>query len=157
MPVSRGTQFTNEPEGTVTTNASVNSATPLQTQRNTPNRLEVNGLRSSNTPSEKTPRSPRSLRASLGIGSRNSRQEIDRRPSPKHHEKLDSTPGSPQYAEKSTLPTTQPKSQPSAGKNHEYFAGNLLFFLSGRCLNTKAKPLNVLTFILTTLPAYSII
>ena len=153
LPVSRGTQFTSEAEQN--TAASVNSATPLQSRSNVPSRLEVSGLRSSNTPSDRTPRSPRSLRASLGLGSgRNSRQDQERRPSPKHHEKLDSNPSSPQYTEKPAMPTTTNKqATPSDGKNYEYFAGNMLFFLSGRCLNTRARPLNVATLVLTVLPA----
>ena len=149
LPASRGTQFTNE-----ATVASESSATPLHNQHRTnmPATLQVNGLRSSNTPSEG--RSPRSLRASLGMGSRNSRQDNDRRPSPKHHEKLDSNPSSPQYVEKPEMPVTYPKQPvPATGKNYEYFAGNTLFFLSGRCMNTRARPLNVATFILTALPA----
>ena len=155
LPVSRGTQFTNEH----TAAGSVTSATPLQMQRsnNKPTKLEVNGLRSSNTPSsEKAPKSPRSFRASLGIGSRASKQQDqDRRPSPKHHEKLSSNPSSPQtYAQEKNLPTTtrQP-SKSSSGKNYEYYAGNMIFFLRGRLLNTRAKPLSVGTFILTLLPA----
>lgn len=40
----------------------------------------------------------------------------------------------------------------SGGKNYEYFAGNMLFFFFGRCLNTRAKPLNLLTLILTIIP-----
>ncbi|MGG6496182.1 UNVERIFIED_CONTAM: hypothetical protein NY603_25020, partial [Bacteroidetes bacterium 56_B9] len=39
------------------------------------------------------------------------------------------------------------------GRNYQYYAGNYLFFCLGRCLNTKAKPLNVVTGILTLLPA----
>ena len=157
VPVSRGTQFTTDGEvqAEITTTASVSSATPLQTRANPPAKLEVNGLRSSNTPSaEKAPKSPRSFRASLGIGSkRSSKQEQNGRPSPKHHEKLESNPSSPQDAEKQfPMPSTKEPVKGS-GKNYEYFAGNMLFFLSGRCMNTKAKPLNVITFILTVLPA----
>ncbi|KAF2208236.1 hypothetical protein CERZMDRAFT_87956 [Cercospora zeae-maydis SCOH1-5] len=39
------------------------------------------------------------------------------------------------------------------GRNYQFYAGNYLFFCLGRCLNTKAKPLNVVTGILTLLPA----
>jgi palmitoyltransferase ZDHHC9/14/18 len=49
--------------------------------------------------------------------------------------------------------TTSKQATPSDGKNYEYFAGNMLFFLSGRCLNTRARPLNAATLILTVLPA----
>ncbi|RMY26726.1 hypothetical protein D0866_10657 [Hortaea werneckii] len=40
----------------------------------------------------------------------------------------------------------------SPGRNKDYYAGNTLFLFGGRLLNTKAKPLNTLTFLLTALP-----
>ena len=162
LPVSRGTQFTNENDGQNTTAASVHSATPLQIRKNPDVKLDTGKLRTANTPtpasSEKAPKSPRSLRASLGLGSRRtSKQDQDRRPSPTaQHEKLDSNPSSPQDGVEKPLPiptTTKPANESSAGKNYEYFAGNMLFFLSGRFMNTKARPLNLVTLVLTTLPA----
>ncbi|KAK3049018.1 Eukaryotic peptide chain release factor GTP-binding subunit [Extremus antarcticus] len=148
LPVSRGTD--------VNTAGSVTSATPLRSRHHIPERLEVNNLRSSNTPSVDKPKSPsRSFRASLGIGSRTSKQSNpDPRPSPTpQHEKLDSHPSSPSN-EKALPPTPTPQPPPNgSGKNYEYSASNTLFFLRGRCLNTRAKPLNVATFLLTTLPA----
>jgi palmitoyltransferase ZDHHC9/14/18 len=161
LPVSRGTDGTAHAEDN--TAASVTSATPLRGKHAVPPKLEVNsGLRSSNTPSvEKAPKSPsRSFRASLGLGSRASRQsQPDRRPSPSAaHEKLPSNPSSPQDAANGTnekslpLPVTS-KSKSNLGKNYEYSASNTLFFLRGRLLTTRAKPLNVATFLLTALPA----
>lgn len=160
LPVSRGTVFTNDGEGQTdaggTTAASViskNSNTPLNSKPAPVNtKLDTSRLRMSNTPSaERIPKSPRSLRASLGLGSRASKQD---RPSPgREHEKLESNPSSPQDAEKPLPIPPSDKPPLGQGKNYEYFAGNMLFFLSGRCMNTKAKPLNVVTFVLTILPA----
>lgn len=108
------------------------------------------------------PKSPLSLRGSLGFGSRHSskREDHDRRPSGLGHEKLPSAPTSPvlektkEERESKPLPADPPRRQLQRnGKNYEYFAGNMLFFVEGRCLNTRAKPLNVVTFILTVLPA----
>lgn len=160
LPVSRaGTQFTNEGtndgEGENTA-ASVTSATPvLQTQQtNMDNLGVVENVRGSNGHLAEKQKSSRSLRASLGLGSRTSKQDSEMRPSPDMHEKLESTPQSPNGAAEKSLPTTsKPTPQQMTGKNYEYFAGNMLFFLSGRCMNTRARPLNIATFILTALPA----
>lgn len=148
MPTSRGTMFTRDgihPEGqTAGSVVSNNSTAPLHSRNNVPPKLETNGLRNSNSQSRVTPKSPKSLRASLGLNSR--------RPSPNQHTKLHSTPPSPHDNEKPPLsPMHAPRK--GEGKNYEYFAGNMLFFLSGRCLNSRARPLNVATFILTALPA----
>ncbi|KAK3711871.1 Eukaryotic peptide chain release factor GTP-binding subunit [Vermiconidia calcicola] len=148
LPVSRGTQFTSD--GGTTQNddnaASVTSATPLQLRASRPSKLEVNG---SNTPtsSDKAPKSPRSFRASLGLGSRPS-------PSPQH-EKLHSNPSTPQqYDAEKQHPPNMPSTKPqSASKNYEYTASNHAFLLRGRLLTTKAKPLSIMTFLLTVLPA----
>ncbi|KXT04745.1 hypothetical protein AC578_9678 [Pseudocercospora eumusae] len=104
------------------------------------------------------PKSPRSLRGSLGFASRHSskRDIHERRPSGQGHEKLPSLPNSPvrEKATEKPLPSQPQRRQlHRSGKNYEYFAGNMLFFVEGRCLNTRAKPLNVVTFLLTVLPA----
>ncbi|KAK4608951.1 Palmitoyltransferase erf2 [Fulvia fulva] len=155
LPASRGFSITSSSNGhglqsaagpgSVTTN---NSIVPLNTRLQQDQQKAV----------PPTPKSPLSFRASLGLNSRHSsrRDTHDRKPS-RSHEKLHSNPSSP-------LNTTNEKSMSNmagntkgtgnyAGKNYEYFAGNMLFFLSGRCLNTKAQPLNIATFILTVLPA----
>ncbi|KAK5114218.1 hypothetical protein LTR85_010283 [Meristemomyces frigidus] len=150
LPTSRGTMFTRDgtyPEGQIAGSVvSNNSTAPLQARLgHVPPKLETNGLRNSNSQSHLDPKSPRSLRASLGLNSR--------RPLPNQHTKLQSNPTSPNDNEKlpfSPVHAPQPKGN---GKNYEYFAGNMLFFLSGRCLNSKARPLNVATFVLTALPA----
>lgn len=164
MPTSRGTMFSGD--GTTMGGdfagraapsvVSHNSTVPLhqQTARERNLRLKSKQQRSNN--SSTAPRSPRSLREHLGLGSRRTskNQEQNRKLSPQH-EKLRSYPSSPRDGnhEKSRAPFPLPATTPKTrGRNYEYFAGNMLFFLSGRLLNTKAKPLNVATFVLTTLP-----
>lgn len=154
VPVSRGTEFTSDGARTDRGNApsvlSKNSATPLAA-RSKLEHLKTNSFRKSNTPSgEKTPKSPRSLRASLGLGSPASKQD-DRRERPNgSHQKLESNPSSPQDG---TAKRGFHEKPPQAeGKNYEYSASNTLFLCAGRLLNTRAKPLNIMTFTLTLLP-----
>lgn len=133
--------------------ASKNSTTPLRSIRPDPRKtnLAATGVLSSTPP----PKSPMSFRASFGLGSRRS----SRRDLPDHkfgssgHEKLPSNPASPaDFNSAKPLPLA-PISKGDKHKNYEYFAGNTIFFSSGMFLNTKAAPLNVLTFILVVLPA----
>lgn len=158
LPVSRGTEFTSDgartDEGTVASVMSKNSVTPLAA-KSKPEHLQTSNIRYSNTPSaEKAPKSPRSLRASLGLSSRASRQEEKREKPNSSHQKLTSNPSSPQDAHtKHELPVTEkPSPTHGEGKNYEYTASNTLFVCSGRLLNTRAKPLNIMTFTLTLLP-----
>lgn len=160
MPTSRGTMFTQDGTNldghTAASVVSANSTMPLQARQGpgVPKKIETKGLGSSNSLSNMQPKSPRSLRASLGLSShRASYQHQDRRPSPGQHEKLHSDPSSPNEVEKPPLSSTHEPHRQGEGKNYEYFAGNMLFFLSGRCLNTRARPLNIATFTLTALPA----
>ncbi|KAK5136188.1 hypothetical protein LTR08_004025 [Meristemomyces frigidus] len=168
LPTSRGSIFTRDgtqPDGQTQTTGSVmstNSTVPLharQGPRATPEKLALNGLRTSNSQSHLPPMSPRSLRASFGLGARrpSSRTQTQgRRPSPNQHAQLHSNPSSPHDNEKppfSPLHPPAPHSTAPLGKNYEYFAGNMLFFLRGRILNTRARPLNLVTFTLTALPA----
>jgi palmitoyltransferase ZDHHC9/14/18 len=66
-------------------------------------------------------------------------------------------PKTPQdLSSNSSAPLEKPSASPAKsnlGKNYQYFAGNMLFLCSGRLLNTRANPLNVVTFILCVLPA----
>lgn len=95
----------------------------------------------------------RPFRASLGLFTRTtSWASLDRRQEAR--QPLHSEPSSPANdAEKPTLPAPEAVTATSPGRNHEYYAGNTLFLLSGWCLNTRAKPLNIVTFILAVLPA----
>ncbi|KAK3114775.1 Eukaryotic peptide chain release factor GTP-binding subunit [Teratosphaeriaceae sp. CCFEE 6253] len=162
LPISRGTAFTSDGTlhgvqgpGSVVSN---NSTVPLQARQPSTHDLKVdtNAQRKSNNSLRQPPKSPgsRSLRASLGIPSRRaSKLDQERRVSPAH-EKLHSDPSSPNDTEdKLPLPAMHAGTHAAHGKNYEYFAGNLIFCLSGRLLNSRARPLNVATFVLTTLPA----
>ncbi|KAI5357565.1 Putative palmitoyltransferase, DHHC domain-containing protein [Septoria linicola] len=155
LPVSRGFSVATSSGGAPLmaggpgSTASKNSTTPLHTRQNTNEKLQT---------IDSKPKSPRSLRNSLGWGSNKSKRDVnEQRPSVKDHEKLSSVPASPNLRAKekpasparlSPGPTT---SKP--GRNYQYYAGNYLFFCFGRCLNTKANPLNIATFVLTVLPA----
>ncbi|KAK5717101.1 Eukaryotic peptide chain release factor GTP-binding subunit [Elasticomyces elasticus] len=162
LPTSRGTAFTSEhgtsqhthvePPGSV---VSTGSTMPLHTLRHNDLKVDThNQQRRSNLSLSQPEKSPRSLRASLGLGSRRaSKHDPSRRPSPQH-EKLHSDPSTPNDdPHEKPLPTIAANPTHGAGKNYEYSAANLIFFCSGRLLNSKAKPLNLATFILTTLPA----
>jgi palmitoyltransferase ZDHHC9/14/18 len=48
---------------------------------------------------------------------------------------------------------TQSTSYSHAGRNYEYFNGNAVFFLRGRLINTRQRPLNVFTALLAIIPA----
>lgn len=89
------------------------------------------------------PKSPKSFRESWGIHRNSSRAN--------GHVTLQSGPPSPKV-----WPGEQKVSQiPTAinGKNYEFYNGNAVFFFHGRLLNSRQKPLNVVTGFLTVLPA----
>jgi len=44
-------------------------------------------------------------------------------------------------------PKTKPKKD--AGKNYEYFTGNIVFFWGGRMQNTRDKPISLFTAVAT--------
>ncbi|KAG9876836.1 zf-DHHC-domain-containing protein, partial [Aureobasidium melanogenum] len=41
----------------------------------------------------------------------------------------------------------------SSGRNYQYFNGNAVFFLHGRLINARQRPLNVFTALLAVIPA----
>ena len=126
---------------------SKNSTTPLHTRQHTNEKLQT---------TDSKPKSPRSLRNSLGWGSNKSKKDRNDQPrAARDQEKPSPMPASPNLNAKERE-ASPPKSSPTtskAGKNYQYYAGNFLFFCLGRCLNTKAKPLNLATLVLTVLPA----
>ncbi|EMC97749.1 hypothetical protein BAUCODRAFT_31749 [Baudoinia panamericana UAMH 10762] len=161
LPTSRGTATPADEAlrggHTAASVASYNSQAPLQDRQAPTNslRIQTNGGLRKSTSSLHTPKSPKSLKASLGLGSRKTSSH-DRRPSPHQHEKLHSNPSSPSAAEKPSIPATSRTKRKGKTKNYEYFAGNMLFCCSGRLLNnrnTRAKPpLHIMTLIITILP-----
>lgn len=66
------------------------------------------------------------------------------------HTKLASSPPSPAYTAEKELATYKPA---DLGRNYEYYNGNAVFFLNGRLINSRQKPLNILTAFLAILPA----
>ncbi|EME38907.1 hypothetical protein DOTSEDRAFT_75575 [Dothistroma septosporum NZE10] len=155
LPASRGFSITSSSNGnglhspagpgSITTN---NSVAPLNTK------LQQDQQKAVPPP----PKSPLSLRTSLRLNSRrSSRRDTHGREALRSHEKLQSNSASPFHTSDEKIMSDgaahAKRAGKHVGKNYEYFAGNMLFFLSGRCLNTKAQPLNIATFVLTVLPA----
>ena len=147
LPLSRGTDGTQDFHNQA---FSVASSTAPLTAKQSDRTLSV-APQASFAREPRTPLSPqRSLRNSLRL---NSRTASWQRGSQQQHQQLHSDPSSPanETNEKAPFPALKPPN--GTGKNYEHYAGNALFFLGGRLLNTKAKPLSVATFSLTALPA----
>lgn len=140
LPVSRGTDGTQDVNNAISVTSGT-STSPLNTKPSQPASLRVQpGLPIPGTHNS-TPRSPaKSVRDSLRL-----------RPS-EHHQQLHSEPSSPANAV-SKPPLSAKESPKGEGKNHEYYAGNMCFFLGGRLMNAKAKPLCVFTGTLAVLPS----
>ncbi|KEQ89094.1 zf-DHHC-domain-containing protein [Aureobasidium pullulans EXF-150] len=148
LPTSRGTGTTNydfnrdlQPFGSA---KSQESQYPLRK----PPTLDIDGTTRS-TSSLQAQKSPISLRASWSRQSRSSRvngRSADR----DGHEKLPSVPPSP--ANYKATPVLDDY-KPSTGRNYQYFNGNAVFFLRGRLINTRQRPLNVFTALLAIIPA----
>ena len=95
------------------------------------------------------PKSPKSFRASFGLQSRHSRQSQH---SPDGHTKLTSEPPSPRPENMTREPLSE-KLAIGSDRNYEYYNGNTVFFLHGRLLNARQRPLNLVTAFLAILPA----
>ncbi|SMY29893.1 unnamed protein product [Zymoseptoria tritici ST99CH_1A5] len=142
MPGSRGGYSVTSSEGNFVPqgDGSVVSTTPLQlrTQTQESHRMEqIDG-----TPVSATGRS-------FGLASRHSSR---RDASHQKQAQPDLSSGSTLPTEKN-LPSLPSSPKQNLGKNYQYYAGNMLFFCRGRLLNTRATPLNLLTFFLAVLPA----
>jgi palmitoyltransferase ZDHHC9/14/18 len=109
--------------------------------------IDGTGRSTSSLQAQKSPISE--LRASWSRQSRSSRangRSADR----VGHEKLPSVPPSPAVHMASHR---QSISHSHAGRNYEYFNGNAVFFLRGRLINARQRPLNVFTALLAIIPA----
>ncbi|KAI5208470.1 zf-DHHC-domain-containing protein [Aureobasidium subglaciale] len=148
LPTSRGTGTTTydvnrdlQPFGSA---KSQESQYPLRK----PPVLDIDGTTKS-VSSLQAQKSPISLRPSWSRQSRSSRvngRSVER----DGHEKLPSVPPSPATNRAIPVPSG---SQPTSGKNYQYFNGNAVFFLRGRLINTRQRPLNVFTALLAIIPA----
>lgn len=148
LPTSRGTGTTaydvNRDLQPFGSSKSQESQTPLRK----PPTLDIDGTTRS-TSSLQAQKSPISLRPSWSRQSRSSRAN-GRSSDRIGHEKLPSVPPSP--APRTPNPTTQGR-KADLGRNYEYFNGNAVFFLHGRIINTRQRPLNVFTALLAIIPA----
>lgn len=89
-------------------------------------------------------RSPHSFRSGFSIGSK-------RITEPPDHQQLPSARASPHYPD--VLEEKRRMAQKSAlGRNYEYFEGNTMFLFKGRLLNTRDRPINILTGLLIIIP-----
>ncbi|KAL1301508.1 hypothetical protein AAFC00_005751 [Neodothiora populina] len=151
VPRSRGTGASiTETQGDANrmdTAESVASHTPLHTPGlPAPLQLGLPTRSASSLKAQKSPRSPRSLQPSWGRQSRNRLHEFR-----DGHTKLESAPPSPAgYAAEEKAPKAI---RPDLGRNHEYYNGNAVFFLHGRLINARQRPLNLLTAFMAILPA----
>ena len=158
MPTSRGTGTT---AAATVTQADANrmgsmesgaTLLPLKHARlPPPEPLQVPGTqtRSSSLQAQKSPKSNKSLHATWGRHSRSTKSN-DQHAFREGHTKLASAPSSPSYA-----PEKEPvkRSTPDVGRNYEYYNGNAVFYLRGRLINSRQKPLNIATALLAFLPA----
>lgn len=148
LPTSRGTGTTAydvnrdlQPFGSA---KSQESQYPLRK----PPTLDIDGTTRS-TSSLQAQKSPISLRPSWSRQSRSSR--INGRSADRDgREKLPSVPPSPANH---TAASFSPGHKSDSGRNYEYFNGNAVFFLRGRIINTRQRPLNVFTALLAIIPA----
>jgi len=133
LPVSRGGYSVATSAGGALVGGSVDSTAPLDLR--TPQQKEQ----------DEKAEQKRRLGLGLGVGSR-------------HSSRMDVDDGQRMASHPDSTSTTQEKSSydsqtQATGRNYEYFGGNMLFFFLGRCLNTRAKPLNLLTLVLAVFPA----
>lgn len=155
VPVSRGTAATqadtNVDGTTLRSTRTGGSSAPLH-RGERPSHLDLRAAKNGSAPpAAKSPKSAKSLRASLGLSSRNGRDRSQNNTRTSGHEKLYSEPPSPKPdPEKAPRDTKRKK---SLGRNWEYYNGNAVFFFSGRILNSRRRPLNVFTALLAVLPA----
>jgi len=155
LPTSRGTVTTTRDTPTADTNrvGSIGSGTSLAPLQNPqiPDPLQVGTqTRSSSVQPQKSPRSPRSLHASWGRQSRSGRFN-EHNTWHEGHTKLASSPPSPSgYAHEKQ---STPNKAVDVGRNYEYYNGNAVFFLKGRLINSRQRPLNILTAFIAVLPA----
>lgn len=103
------------------------------------------------TPKIGTPKSPGSLSGSWGKSMRHG-LAMDRK-TLNGHRRLSSEPSSPSEAVIKQNANKISHEPSNVDRNYEYYNGNTKFFLSGRLLNARQRPLNILTATLALSPA----
>ncbi|KAJ9618234.1 Eukaryotic peptide chain release factor GTP-binding subunit [Taxawa tesnikishii (nom. ined.)] len=128
VPVSRGTAATqadtNVDGTTLRSTRTGGSSAPLH-RGERPSHLDLRAAKNGSAPpAAKSPKSAKSLRASLGLSSRNGRDRSQNNTRTSGHEKLYSEPPSPKPdPEKAPRDTKRKK---SLGRNWEYYNGNAI-------------------------------
>jgi palmitoyltransferase ZDHHC9/14/18 len=164
-PPSRGTEMTEqETAERVTANTSPThghhptgslseSVRPLQRPSNSKG-LSLNidkGYKNGLGATLPTPaKSPRSFRSSFLLPNRGDNQSNNPDRSSQGREKLASVASSPGIPPDAQKPTPKPA---KLGPNYQYFTGNTVFFWGGRLQNSRDKPVNIATGMLTIIPA----
>jgi palmitoyltransferase ZDHHC9/14/18 len=95
-------------------------------------------------------KSPRSFRSSFLLPSRGESQSNHPDRNTQGREKLASVASSPGMPPEPQKPIPKPA---KLGTNYQYFTGNTVFFWGGRLQNSRDKPVNIATGLLTILPA----
>ncbi len=144
MP-DRGTANTT-PTGVETIRSKGESTTPLYKPVYTVPETEDLGPASTPGATQPAQKSPRSFRSSFILASRGN-QPASRS---QGHEKLSSGASSPRLAPEDQVKQDMRK---DLGRNHEYFAGNTVFWLGGRMQNTRDRPVNIITGLMVIVPA----
>jgi palmitoyltransferase ZDHHC9/14/18 len=164
-PPSRGTEMTEQEtmervtantsptRGHHTTGSLSESVRPLQRPSNSKglslniDKSYKNGLGATlPTPTK----SPRSFRSSFLLPTRGDGQSNRPDRNTQGREKLASVASSPGMPPEPQKPVPTPA---KLGGNYQYFTGNTVFFWGGRLQNSRDKPVNIATGILTILPA----
>lgn len=150
LPTSRGTGVSSTTQDNrINTMESGTSRAFLQHPR-TPAPLQLDSqTKAASLQAQKSPKSSRSLATSWGRTSRSGRYH-EHSTSREGHTKLASSPPSPAYPVERKQVTVE---KTDLGRNYEYFNGNATFFLRGRLINTRQRPLNLLTAFFAILPA----
>ncbi|KAI2786665.1 Palmitoyltransferase erf2 [Penicillium oxalicum] len=157
VPPSRGTEFTDpltpdrntcnaSPTGQTTIRSLGDSVRLLrdreQNDRPRPPQLNLNANNPPKDSHDVPPKSPLSFLSLQNMGTSHNNHDA------RGHERLSSAGSSPGPMEaKKQLP------RGNLGKNWEYFVGNTFFCFGGRLLNSRDKPINIVTGILQLLPS----
>ena len=170
-PPSRGTEMTEQETldritantspshgGHYATGSLTDSVRPLQRKSDqAPQHLNIKVDKSykdlANLPSPM--KSPRSFRSSFLMPGKSDPGQQSQNRSTEGAEKLSSSASSPQLRPVDSQGQQQPReTQPQGQKGnvYQYFEGNMVFFFSGRWMNSRQRPINVATGLFIVIP-----